>query len=58
MSEEAERKAWLAAKNEASAFYLGAGGEAMSSEDYRVYEGMLERVRLAAQCYAAVRQSD
>jgi hypothetical protein len=41
-----------------SAFYLGAGGEAMSSEDYRVYEGMLERVRLAAQCYAAVRQSD
>ena len=56
VSEEAERKGWLAAGHEASAFYLGAGGNAMSPEDHKVYEEMLERVEVAARRYAAARR--
>ncbi len=58
VSEEAERKGWLAATHEANAFYLGAGGDVMSREDRKVYEEMLERVEVAVQRYAAARRSE
>ena len=55
VSERAERKGWLAATLEASAFYSGTGGEDMSPEDRKVYEEMLARVAVAAKRYDAAR---
>lgn len=41
MSERSDRKAWVAAADEALTFFVEHGGDSMSNEDRAVYEQLV-----------------